>query len=473
MAHIEKFAKNSVGHLFAHFERKKENGEFVKFSNQEIDITKTDQNYNLAWNRDKKQYQIYKDRLSQVQVFNRNDVKTLCSCVTTIPQDTYLKFKDNPKSIREFFEHSYKFLENRYGKQNVVSSFVHMDETTPHMHFAFIPVVFDKKKNIEKVCAKEVITKTELKTFHKDYQEYLDNNLSYDCLVHTGITKENKTIKELKDDTIRNYFVSQKNTPILKDNQKSEDKPIQKVEVKKIPFLGEMVKKSDYDKLKSNFKKLNVKNSSLSEKIGFLKANTEKLTQDIAELKKSSKNIKITRLRENLINSSNEIEFLKSDLSQKDFTIKCFKDENKELKESFKGAINEISKLNETLENFEKFIYYKTLDSSYNYYFFVENLNHLCDKSINSYLHKKIKSLNFKNLNLEQCKEILNEHEILKIRQVEITNFNKRDIQDIDDAVFEMTNNNSFETLDERINRYKAKVKPNKSVTRKSRDFSL
>ena len=610
MAHIEKFAKNSVGHLFAHFERKKENGEFVKFSNQEIDTTKTDQNYNLAWNRDKKQYQIYKDRLSQVQVFNRNDVKTLCSCVTTIPQDTYLKFKDNPKAIREFFEHSYKFLENRYGKQNVVSSFVHMDETTPHMHFAFIPVVFDKKKNIEKVCAKEVITKTELKTFHKDYQEYLDNNLSYDCLVHTGITKENKTIKELKDDTIRNYFVSQKNTPILKDNQKSEDKLIQKVEVKKIPFLGEMVKKSDYDKLKSNFKKLNVKNSSLSEKIGFLKANNEKLTQDIAELKKGSKNIKITRLRENLINSSNEIEFLKSDLSQKDFTIKCFKDENKtikelkddtirnyfvsqkntpilkdnqksedkliqkvevkkipflgemvkksdydklksnfkklnvknsslsekigflkannekltqdiaelkkgsknikitrlrenlinssneieflksdlsqkdftikcfkdenkELKESFKGAINEISKLNETLENFEKFIYYKTLDSSYNYYFFVENLNHLCDKSINSYLHKKIKSLNFKNLNLEQCKEILNEHEILKIRQVEITNFNKRDIQDIDDAVFEMTNNKSFETLDERINRYKAKVKPSKSIAKKSRDFSL
>lgn len=473
MAHIEKFAKNSVGHLFAHFERKKENGEFVKFSNQEIDTTKTDQNYNLAWNRDKKQYQIYKDRLSQVQVFNRNDVKTLCSCVTTIPQDTYLKFKDNPKAIREFFEHSYKFFENRYGKQNVVSSFVHMDETTPHMHFAFIPVVFDKKKNIEKVCAKEVITKTELKTFHKDYQEYLDNNLSYDCLVHTGITKENKTIKELKDDTIRNYFVSQKNAPILKDNQKSEDKPIQKVEVKKIPFLGEMIKKSDYDKLKSNFKKLNVKNSSLSEKIGFLKANNEKLTQDIAEFEKSSKNIKISRLREDLINSSNEIEFLKSDLRQKDFTIKCFTDENKELKDSFKGAINEISNLNETLENFEKFIYYKTLDSFSNYYFFVENLNRLCDKSINSYLRKRIKSLNFKNLNLEQCKKILSEHEILKIRQVEITNYNKRDIQVIDDAVFEMTNNKSFEALDERINRYKEKIKSNKSITKKSRDFSL
>lgn len=174
-----------------------------------------------------------------------------------------------------------------------------------------------------------------------------------------------------------------------------------------------------------------------------------------------------------MIDSSNKIEFLKSDLRQKDFTIKCFTDENKELKDSFKGAINEISNLNETLENFEKFIYYKTLDSSYNYYFFVENLNRLCDKSINSYLRKRIKSLNFKNLNLEQCKKILSEHEILKIRQVEITNYNKRDIQVIDDAVFEMTNNKSFETLDERINRYKEKIKSNKSITKKSRDFSL
>lgn len=214
-------------------------------------------------------------------------------------------------------------------------------------------------------------------------------------------------------------------------------------------------------------------NRDVRRKIDVLKANNEKLTQDLAELKKSSKNIKISRLREELIDSSNKIEFLKSDLRQKDFTIKCFTDENKELKDSFKGAINEISNLNETLENFEKFIYYKTLDSSYNYYFFVENLNRLCDKSINSYLRKRIKSLNFKNLNLEQCKKILSEHEILKIRQVEITNYNKRDIQVIDDAVFEMTNNKSFETLDERINRYKEKIKSNKSITKKSRDFSL
>lgn len=134
---------------------------------------------------------------------------------------------------------------------------------------------------------------------------------------------------------------------------------------------------------------------------------------------------------------------------------------------------NKVPLTSSKIKFWKVYIYYKTLDSSSNYYFFIENLNCLCDKSINSYLSKKIKSLNFKNLNLEQYKKILNEHEILKIRKVEITDCNKRDIQDIDDAIFEMTNNKFFETLDERINRYKEKTKSNKSITKKSRDFSL
>lgn len=363
MAHIEKFSKNSVGHLFAHFERKKENGEFVKFSNQEIDITKSDLNYNLAWNRNKNQYKIYKDRLSQVQVFNRSDVKTLCSCVTTIPQETYLKFKDNPEAIREFFEKSYDFLENRYGKENVVSAFVHMDETTPHMHFAFIPVVLDKKKNIEKVCAKEVITTKELKTFHKDYQKFLDNNLSYECLVHSGITKENKTIKELKDNTIRNYFISQKNKPILKDNEKDEELSKTNLEVKKIPFLGEMVKKTDYDKL---LEVLNQKNQEIND----LKEKLIELTENIDNIKNYSKNVKISRLRTDYTeliykNTKKDMEIAKiskenQELSSKNYLLEK---ENEKLSNDFEKLENTKSELD--IEIYELWRNEKITDEEY------------------------------------------------------------------------------------------------------------
>src|SRR5699024_4018561 len=50
---------------------------------------------------------------------------------------------------------------------------VHNDETTPHMHFAFMPVTDDEKREREKVSAKEVLNRNELKSFHQD----LDNHL--------------------------------------------------------------------------------------------------------------------------------------------------------------------------------------------------------------------------------------------------------------------------------------------------------
>src|SRR5699024_267750 len=57
--------------------------------------------------------------------------------------------------------------------ENVLAGVVHNDETTPHMHFAFMPVTYDEKREREKVSAKEVLNRNELKSFHQD----LDNHL--------------------------------------------------------------------------------------------------------------------------------------------------------------------------------------------------------------------------------------------------------------------------------------------------------
>ena len=59
-----------------------------------------------------------------------------------------------------------------------------MDETTPHMHFLFIPIVDDKKWNEKhpdkeprvKVCAKELMNMTEMNVFHRVLQEYMDQH---------------------------------------------------------------------------------------------------------------------------------------------------------------------------------------------------------------------------------------------------------------------------------------------------------
>ena len=186
-----KYPKIALGHLGKHYERgKDESSEYVKFGNPEIDPQRTHLNYNLAPQHNHMEF--IKQRLSEVYCLNRKDVNVMCSWVVTAPKDL------EPRQQEDFFKESYKFLENRYGKENIISSYVHLDETTPHMHFAFIPVVYDKKKDRYKVSAKERVNKFELKSFHSDYQEHLDR-ANIRCNVLNEATREgNKSIDELK-----------------------------------------------------------------------------------------------------------------------------------------------------------------------------------------------------------------------------------------------------------------------------------
>ena len=201
MANAAKFTKASCGHMFAHYERKKdENGEYIKFGNQNIDPNKSHLNYNLAVHQQERQGDFVRQRCSEVHCLNRKDVNVMCSWVVTQPHDF------PAEQSKEFFEQTYKFLENKYGKENVVSAYVHMDEVSPHLHFAFVPVIEDKKKERLTVSAKNCIDKKELLVFHKELSSALNKHFGKDIGIHTDITSEqggNKTISELKKETKR------------------------------------------------------------------------------------------------------------------------------------------------------------------------------------------------------------------------------------------------------------------------------
>ena len=156
-------------------------------------------NYNLAFVKDLTQNEILNKRLSEVKVLKRNDVNIACSWVITLPKTINIDSEEE----REFFKESYKFLENEYGKENVISAYVHKDETTPHMHFCFVPVVLDKKKKIEKVSAKELITREHLKKFHSKLDSHLSNYFNRDIGILNGVTANgNKTLLELKNKSL-------------------------------------------------------------------------------------------------------------------------------------------------------------------------------------------------------------------------------------------------------------------------------
>lgn len=194
MAHMMKNTRNACANLVRHFER---NEDIKEYGNENIDPSKSHLNYNLAPDRGN-QLEFINNRCEELKVLKRKDVNVMCNWVVTMPKDlaTYV-----PGNEEKFFKKTYEFLENRYGKDNVISAYVHKDEVTPHMHFAFVPVVYDEKKNRYKISAKECVNREDLRTFHNDLQHHLDCN-NVRCMVLNEATIEgNKSIEELKRGT--------------------------------------------------------------------------------------------------------------------------------------------------------------------------------------------------------------------------------------------------------------------------------
>lgn len=193
MAHVAKYTAAAVGHMTNHYGRSSDDG--VKRSNENIDPKRTHLNYNLAPDREGGQVAFLQRRLSQVKVQKRADVNVLCDWVVTLPQGNY-----TPDQERAFFQRSYDFLSAQYGESNVVSAYVHMDETQPHLHFAFIPVVPDRRRGGEKVSAKECITRANLNSFHSDFQSYLDAHGEPGLfpVINGATAGGNRTVKELQ-----------------------------------------------------------------------------------------------------------------------------------------------------------------------------------------------------------------------------------------------------------------------------------
>ena len=193
MAHVAKYTAAAVGHMTNHYGRSSDDG--VKRSNENIDPKRTHLNYNLAPDREGGQVAFLQRRLSQVKVQKRADVNVLCDWVVTLPQGSY-----TPDQERAFFQKSYDFLSAQYGESNVVSAYVHMDETQPHLHFAFVPVVPDRRRGGEKVSAKECITRANLNSFHSDFQSYLDAHGEPGLfpVINGATAGGNRTVKELQ-----------------------------------------------------------------------------------------------------------------------------------------------------------------------------------------------------------------------------------------------------------------------------------
>lgn len=199
MAHVEKFTRQQVTGVANHIERKTEH-----HSNKDIDPTKTHLNYShLDDGLDLNQR--LQNRLKEVSVLNRKDVNVMSSWIVTLPQEL---IEASQSEIKEFFKSTHNFLKKRYGGlKNVLASEVHVDETTPHLHFAFVPTIFDEKRGKDRVNAKLVVSRNDLKAFHGDLDAHLKADIPkvYEKGVVNGKTLGLDSVEQIKlhDDIIK------------------------------------------------------------------------------------------------------------------------------------------------------------------------------------------------------------------------------------------------------------------------------
>ena len=129
-----------------------------KIRNDDIKLNKTHLNYDLV-NDHRSLYNRVKDRVNEVKDNSRirKDSVVMCSNVVTVNKETATKWGSD--KVERYFKETYNYFCNEFGKKNVVSAKVHLDETTPHMHLHFVPISEDNKLQCKKILTRNRINK--------------------------------------------------------------------------------------------------------------------------------------------------------------------------------------------------------------------------------------------------------------------------------------------------------------------------
>jgi hypothetical protein len=224
----------------------------------------------------------------------------MCSWVVTLPRtDEYGEERSYTEhEIMGFFREAYRMLADRYGEKNVVSAYVHMDETTPHMHFAFVPVIEDKKRGGEKVSAKDVLTRQDLKTLHVDLQKRMDERFGdgFFPVLNGNTVGGNRTIAELKIEKAASDL-SVIDTELFRTQQKLEEtkEAIEQAEKEMVARSAAETRRLEtkrqelqkayegIEKVKADMIALNGEKTALTASVGALEAKEAELRGQIAD----------------------------------------------------------------------------------------------------------------------------------------------------------------------------------------------
>lgn len=193
VCHFGKYKSGNVFGLQKHNQRENKN-----YSNIDIDKARTPLNYDLV-NQGNINYLkrvksiIEANRTSERAI--RKDATIYCECIISSDSDFFENLTEDKQ--KEFFKNSLDYLRSKIGEEFIISANVHLDETTPHMHVGFVPIIENS------LSAKKLIDRKFLREVQDQLPAYL-KNLGFD--IQKGIKgskRKHKDTKELKKELDR------------------------------------------------------------------------------------------------------------------------------------------------------------------------------------------------------------------------------------------------------------------------------
>ena len=281
------YKMGQLSYIYRHNERKNTN-----YSNKDIQKDKSIKNYSIksintsyqkAFNNIKKEYNL-KGQIKKVS-------NVMCELIITSDRDFFENIGE--KETKRYFELAYKFVAEyqNLGEQFIVSAKVHMDESTPHLHIIFIPVVhtLNKKngKQIDKISCSEFWKGRESYRILQDrFYKYVTEN-GFD--LERGNAKNNKhiDIEELK--TITNYELQQ-----FEKQSMQKEKTIQTSNIELLQKENKRIIKkfntlsNQYVKIRNNVYMIQKINKRIQNEKKELKFENEQLKEENQKLKKEN-----------------------------------------------------------------------------------------------------------------------------------------------------------------------------------------
>ena len=342
-----KTGTNTTG-IQKHVQRENNN-----YENEDIDHSKTYLNYDLV-NANKQNFNNLIDEKIEQNYTGKRKIRTdaIKHIDGLITSDNDFFDNQTPEDTKQFFEYAKEFLEQEYGKDNLLYATVHMDEKTPHMHYGVVPITDDGR-----LSAKEVVgNKKALTAFQDRFNEYV-NQRGYD--LDRG---QSRQVTNAKHDQVSRY---KQKTEYHKQEYERESQKLSHIQQKSSELIEQ------YQKSLETLKKpLNVQYEHETEKVGglFNKEiqetgnvvisqeefnNFQKQIQAAQTITEDYEHIKSGKALNELKNENSKLREENKDMSK---TLVRANEVIKDLKKHLDNALNLIEVVREIFEKLEQAI---------------------------------------------------------------------------------------------------------------------